>query len=47
MELPIPSKQGHTFLGWASSNNATTPDIPENYIPQKNTTLYAVWHDDS
>jgi hypothetical protein len=32
-----------TFLGWATSPNATEPEYTEDFIPTSDMTLYAVW----
>lgn len=38
------ARPGYVMLGWATTPNATTPDIPRGtYRPTQTTTLYAVW----
>ncbi len=39
------TRQGHSFLGWAMANNASTPDYADEAIitATGNVTLYAVW----
>ena len=41
----VPTRFKYTFLGWAESKSASTPDyVPGNIIHlSQNTTLYAVW----
>ena len=41
----IPSKNGHTFLGWSKSSTATTATyfVGDRITLTVNTTLYAVW----
>lgn len=39
-----PTRSGYTFLGWATTNNATTPNVTFPFIaPATDTTYYAVW----
>lgn len=40
-----PTREGYTFLGWAASNAATTPDYTSGatYSANGNATLFAVW----
>lgn len=39
-----PTKAGSTFLGWATTSGATTPNVTFPFLaPQNNTTYYAVW----
>lgn len=39
-----PTKAGSTFLGWATTSGATTPNVTFPFLaPQSNTTYYAVW----
>ena len=41
-----PTRQGYTFLGWATTDNATEADVTFPYTPsgsETNITLYAVW----
>lgn len=40
-----PTRVGYTFLGWATSANATTPSYQPggSYTSNANTTFYAVW----
>lgn len=40
--LPISSRTGYTFKGWATSADATS-GITGSYMPTGNVTLYAVW----
>ena len=48
----IPSKAGHTFLGWATNSSATTPEFVNGgantfTIGTSDVTLYAVWRNDT
>ena len=36
-------KEGHILAGWATKNDAVTPDVTPETTFDKNTTLYAVW----
>ena len=40
-----PTRSGYTFLGWAKSSSATTPDYygTSGYFSKGSVTLYAVW----
>ena len=38
---------GLAFVGWATDAAATEPNVVSPYIPQNNTTLYAVYADDA
>lgn len=38
-----PVRAGYNFVGWATSANATTPDVNFPYTPSTDVTLYAVW----
>lgn len=38
---------GKEFAGWASSASATEPDITSPLAIEKNTTIYAVWVDET
>ena len=44
-----PTKEGYTFLGWSSSNTATTATYVagKSYSFSDNITLYAVWKSDN
>ena len=41
----IPEREGHVFLGWATSADASSAEYSPNdyFVLSKNTTLYAVW----
>lgn len=42
-----PTRTNYSFLGWAKSKTATTPDYSAGssyWTPDEDTTLYAVWH---
>ncbi len=46
----IPSRNGYTFLGWARSSTATSPEFTQNgtktfTIGSSDVTLYAVWRE--
>ncbi|WP_328285598.1 InlB B-repeat-containing protein, partial [Hutsoniella sourekii] len=43
-EPEAPSQEGKTFKGWATTADATTPDVDLANIDQP-TTIYAVWED--
>lgn len=39
-----PTRTGYTFLGWATTSGATTPNVTFPFLaPSTNTTYYAVW----
>ena len=44
----IPTKEGYTFLGWATTATATTKQYSpgQSYSVYENKTLYAVWEED-
>ena len=42
-ELPIPTRTGHTFLGWFSDNTAQATEITSATIFQTSTSIYAKW----
>ena len=44
-----PTKQGHIFKGWSTSNTATTPEYVKGqfYSTDANLVLYAVWQKES
>lgn len=37
---------GKEFAGWATTSDATEPDVESPYTPTANVTLYAVWVDE-
>ena len=41
----VPTREGHTFLGWATTNNATSATYQpgDTYSTNAEATLYAVW----
>lgn len=42
-----PTRKNYSFLGWAHSKTATTPEYSSGnsyWTPDEDTTLYAVWH---
>lgn len=42
--LPTPTRTGYEFVGWATTENATIPDIGTgDYFPVATDTFYAVW----
>jgi uncharacterized repeat protein (TIGR02543 family) len=42
--LPTPTRTGYEFVGWATTEDATTPDIGTgDYTPTATDTFYAVW----
>ena len=45
----VPTKAGYTFLGWSTSNTATTATYSKGatYTANKSATLYAVWKIDN
>ncbi len=45
----IPTRSGYTFLGWSTNSTATTAAYSAggNFTTNANTTLYAVWRDDT
>lgn len=46
--LPMPSRTGYTFKGWATSSSATSGTAAgESYSPNMATTLYATWQADT
>lgn len=40
--LPTPTRSGYNFIGWATSNTATS-GTTGSYTPSGNVTLYAIW----
>ena len=42
VDLPVPTKVGYKFAGWAESADATSGVIG-SYQPEKTVTLYAIW----
>ena len=40
-----PPEGKEAFLGWATTDNAETPDVIAPYYPEEDDTLYAVWGD--
>lgn len=40
-----PPEGKEAFLGWATTDNAESPDVEAPYIPEEDDTLYAVWGD--
>ena len=46
--LPTLKAIGYTFMGWATSSTATTPDVTQSFnMPVDGRTLYAVWKDNT
>lgn len=43
--LPIPTRRGYIFCGWAESPDASG-GVTGEYIPEKSLTLYAIWEFD-
>ena len=39
----LTAPEGKHFAGWATTNDAETPDVESPYIPEGNITLYAVY----
>ena len=42
VNLPTPTREGYSFLGWATSASASE-GVTGNYTPNANVTLYALW----
>lgn len=42
-DVPSVSQTGFEFAGWATTPNATQPNVTIPYTPTANVTLYAVW----
>ncbi|WP_366517260.1 InlB B-repeat-containing protein [uncultured Campylobacter sp.] len=42
MTLPTPTRSGYTFVGWATSADATT-GTTGSFTPTATDTLYAIW----
>lgn len=40
--LPLPTRDGYTFVGWSTSTSATS-GITGSYTPSGDVTLYAIW----
>lgn len=40
--LPVPTRNGYTFMGWATSASASG-GVTDTYTPSSNVTLYATW----
>lgn len=45
IELPMASKDGYSFLGWSTNQNADS-GILGSFTPSSNITLYAIWKAD-
>ena len=45
LSTKVPTRSGYTFLGWAESSTATTPQYQpgDSFTKDAGTTLYAVW----
>lgn len=43
IQLPIPEKEGHTFLGWAVDNETMSGIIDHTFVFDGSLTLYAKW----
>lgn len=43
----VPTREGYTFLGWARSSDAKTPDYlaDASYVDNASVTLFAIWSD--
>ena len=41
-KLPVPVREGYTFLGWSTSSSGTTY-IDSTYVVSADTRLYAIW----
>lgn len=48
-DLPTPTREGYTFLGWTTNKDATTPDFGsgDSVIADGNVTVYALWQKNS
>ena len=42
IDLPVPTRLGYDFLGWAESEDATS-GVTGSYQPKKTLTLHAIW----
>ncbi len=42
VSLPVPTRNGYTFQGWAVSSAASS-GVTGSYTPDSNVTLYAIW----
>ncbi len=47
LKLPVPTRDGHTFLGWFESETASSPVNADAYTPTKNIALVAKWKSDA
>lgn len=43
----ITAPEGYTFLGWATRDDATAPNVTSPYTPSGDITLYAVYEEDA
>jgi chitinase len=43
LDLPIPTRDGYTFLGWTLTNNENAEIVSNSLIIHSNLTLYAKW----
>ena len=46
VDLPTPTRDGYSFMGWGTSATATT-GVTGSYTPTGNVTLYAIWKSNS
>ncbi len=48
-DLDRPTREGYTFLGWSTTEGATTPEFPADStrLVEPETALYAVWREGS
>ena len=41
--LPVPTRENYTFVGWSTNKDSTTANVTSDTIITENITLYAVW----
>lgn len=42
---PVPARAGYVFKGWATTADATQPNVTPGTFPDESTTYYAVWEE--
>lgn len=43
IDLPVPTREGYSFLGWTMTNDIEASIVPEPFSPESSITLYAKW----
>ena len=47
VHLPIPTRDGYSFLGWSTSSDSTEGISGSYYTPDSDITLYALWEENA